>query len=230
MPQNILGVQQGEKDPYKITSAIRELVQRLGTMLATSSTDNALARYDGTAGSLQNSGVILDDSNNLTLPGLLTLTAGQIAFPATQNPSADANTLDDYEEGTWTPVLTFATPGDLNVVYSAQEGLYTKIGRLVTAVCTINTSTFTFTSASGNCNITGFPFANHATVRARSGTAQFQGVTKAGFTQMDLGMIGGQQLAIPAMSASATNVSAVTAANMPTGGTVIFSFTISYHT
>src|ERR1035437_2045665 len=29
--------------------------------------------------------------------------AGQIKFPASQNASSDANTLDDYEEGTWTP-------------------------------------------------------------------------------------------------------------------------------
>src|SRR4051794_8182039 len=28
---------------------------------------------------------------------------GQIKFPGTQNPSADANTLDDYEEQAWTP-------------------------------------------------------------------------------------------------------------------------------
>ena len=35
-----------------------------------------------------------------------------ITFPATQSASTNANTLDDYEEGTWTPVLTFATPGN----------------------------------------------------------------------------------------------------------------------
>src|SRR3990167_1606815 len=58
-------------------------------------------------------------------------TSGQIAFPATQNASADANTLDDYEEGTWTPVFTFATPGDLSVAYSTQQAIYTKIGRVV---------------------------------------------------------------------------------------------------
>lgn len=34
---------------------------------------------------------------------ILVVSAGQIAFPATQNPSAGANVLDDYEEGAWTP-------------------------------------------------------------------------------------------------------------------------------
>ena len=35
----------------------------------------------------------------------INLTGGQIAFPATAVPSADANTLDDYEEGTFTPTI-----------------------------------------------------------------------------------------------------------------------------
>ena len=50
-----------------------------------------------------------------------------ITFPATQVPSADANTLDDYEEGTFTPtVLTgFTSP-----TYTNQFGRYTKIGRI----------------------------------------------------------------------------------------------------
>jgi hypothetical protein len=53
-----------------------------------------------------------------------------ITFPATQVPSANANTLDDYEEGTWTPTLTYSgsTSG---VTYSEQTGNYTKIGNMV---------------------------------------------------------------------------------------------------
>jgi hypothetical protein len=51
-----------------------------------------------------------------------------ITFPATQSASSNANTLDDYEEGTWTP-----TQGaGLTVVGAfSSEGRYTKIGRLV---------------------------------------------------------------------------------------------------
>jgi hypothetical protein len=41
----------------------------------------------------------------ITSGGVLQLTQGQIKFPVTQVASADPNTLDDYEEGTWTPVL-----------------------------------------------------------------------------------------------------------------------------
>ena len=50
--------------------------------------------------------------------------AGQIRFPATQNASANANTLDDYEEGTWTPTGN-------GVTFAAASGSYTKIGRHV---------------------------------------------------------------------------------------------------
>jgi hypothetical protein len=51
-----------------------------------------------------------------------------IAFPATQSASSDANTLDDYEEGTWSPTLT---TGFTSPTYSVQRGTYTKIGRQV---------------------------------------------------------------------------------------------------
>jgi hypothetical protein len=62
-----------------------------------------------------------------TIP-TINLTGGQITFPATQSTSADANTLDDYEEGTWTPAVTsgYTTPG-----YGTRAGLYTKIGNVV---------------------------------------------------------------------------------------------------
>lgn len=58
------------------------------------------------------------------------LTGGQIAFPATQVPSAGANTLDDYEEGSFTPAIAFGG-ASVGVTYSVQTGTYTKIGRLV---------------------------------------------------------------------------------------------------
>ena len=53
-----------------------------------------------------------------------------IRFPATQSASSNANTLDDYEEGTWTT----SVPAALNITGtpSLTEGRYTKIGRLVT--------------------------------------------------------------------------------------------------
>lgn len=78
-----------------------------------------------------------------------------IAFPATQSASADANTLDDYEEGTWTIGLRGAvTAGSYTVV---GDGRYTKIGNLVTVAATINSMTVN-SAGSNYAQITGLPF------------------------------------------------------------------------
>lgn len=52
-----------------------------------------------------------------------TASGGQLPFPATQNASSNANTLDDYEEGDWTPSLGGTA------TYTSRFGKYTKIGR-----------------------------------------------------------------------------------------------------
>lgn len=102
-------------------------------------------------------------SASANIGGLLTVLGGQIKFPASQNASGDANTMDDYEEGTFTPTLTFATAGNVSVVYSARTGTYIKTGRIVQLDVVITTSTFTHTTSSGATNITGIPFALHGT-------------------------------------------------------------------
>ena len=75
--------------------------------------------------------------------GCLQLKSG-ITLPATQVASTDANTLDDYEEGTWTPTITASsgTPTTVTVNLAA----YTKIGRLVSVafeVTIVNVGTAT---------------------------------------------------------------------------------------
>jgi hypothetical protein len=80
-----------------------------------------------------------------------TFSLSGITFPATQVPSANANTLDDYEEGTWTPVLG----GFSSVTYSERLGSYIKIGRMVYAFWDMTISS---KSGSGNSTITGLPF------------------------------------------------------------------------
>jgi len=69
----------------------------------------------------------------LSASGLITATGGQIAFPATAVPSADPNTLDDYEEGTWTFDLQFGG-AKVDITYNASFtlGSYVKIGKQVT--------------------------------------------------------------------------------------------------
>ena len=77
-----------------------------------------------------------------------------ITFPATQSASTDANTLDDYEEGTWTP--SFSASGATFTYGSERGGWYTKIGRVVTVGFTLSTTARS--GGSGALAITGLPF------------------------------------------------------------------------
>lgn len=81
-----------------------------------------------------------------------------ITFPATQSASTDANTLDDYEEGTWTPTLTFGG-ASTGITYqtNGRQGTYVKIGKLVTATCYVYTSSTG--SETGTMRVAGLPFA-----------------------------------------------------------------------
>ena len=97
-----------------------------------------------------------------------------ITFPATQSASTDVNTLDDYEEGTFTPTLGGASSDPTSVTYVAQAGYYTKIGRLVTAVVQVGFTTYT--GGSGNFDVKGLPF----TVASISG-----GISPVGATQIE---------------------------------------------
>ena len=81
--------------------------------------------------------------------------AGQITFPATQNASADANTLDGYEEGTFTPGLTFGG-GSTGLTWLSQAAYYTKIGRVIFAQ--IQIALTAKGSSTGSAVITGLPF------------------------------------------------------------------------
>jgi hypothetical protein len=78
-----------------------------------------------------------------------------ITFPATQSASSDANTLDDYEEGTYTPAIQ-GTSTNPTVTYSIQKGQYTKVGNRV--FISFDVAWSAFTGGSGSLTIT-VPFA-----------------------------------------------------------------------
>lgn len=78
-----------------------------------------------------------------------------ITFPASQSASSDANTLDDYEEGTFTATLKGSTTDPTTPVTTT--GYYTKIGRQVSLV--IAFQNIITTGAAGNVSVTGLPFA-----------------------------------------------------------------------
>ena len=74
--------------------------------------------------------------------------------------SAAANELDDYEEGTWTPELTYETPGDLSVTYISRPASYVKVGSLVFIRGEVVLSAFTKGTATGDIRIDGLPFTS----------------------------------------------------------------------
>ena len=94
----------------------------------------------------------------LALQGGTSTAGAGIAFPATQVASTNANTLDDYEEGSWTPILKFGG-GTTGISYqtNGQQGTYVKIGRNVTVTCYIYT--VSTGSDTGNMTVAGLPFA-----------------------------------------------------------------------
>lgn len=97
--------------------------------------------------------VTLDSTGALILANTY---SNGIKFPASQVAVADANTLDDYEEGTFTPtVVGTSTAG--SGTYTAQVGRYTKVGNLVAFTVTLAWSAHTGT---GDIRISGLPFTS----------------------------------------------------------------------
>ena len=123
----------------------------------TISTDNAIVRFDGTSGKL-----IQKSTAGVTDAGFLT--ANGLTFPAVQVSSADVNTLDDYEEGTWTPnyMSNDIFSGDIAVTYvsNTTRGRYRKIGAVVFIEFSIVTASVTVTGATSDVlSVEGLPFA-----------------------------------------------------------------------
>lgn len=110
--------------------------------------------------------VTFDTGQRATFPSTISVgnttpatTGAGITFPATQSASSDANTLDDYEEVTWTPTVRGSSTAG-TTTYISQLGRATKIGRLVTVNFTVAISAMTGT---GNLWIEGLPYTGSAT-------------------------------------------------------------------
>jgi hypothetical protein len=98
----------------------------------------------------------------------IAVTTGGIKFPATQSASADANTLDDYEEGTWTPTLVCAGSGTATVASGNNTCRYTRVGNLVHIQGQFSVDAVS--SPLGDLSITGLPFTvNNNTAGEQSG-------------------------------------------------------------
>lgn len=86
--------------------------------------------------------------------GYMKLEAGRLEFPATQNASSNANTLDDYEEGTFTPTINLLG----TLTYSNRFGLYQKVGKFVRVQISLAVSSTDSTQDGSAMEIGGLPF------------------------------------------------------------------------
>ena len=121
-----------------------------------------------TVGSIQ-----VNTTSALYNAGDVQLNSNGVTFPATQSASGNANTLDDYEEGTWTPSWSGGLTG---VTYgSVRDGYYRKIGSVAHIWFGIMTNGLTVT-ASG-LSLTGLPFTA-ASGSGSNGTVNVWNVTR----------------------------------------------------
>lgn len=221
-------------------------LQDAGTLFATDNVEAALAEVMSdvnaieadyltssdwaSPGAIGSSTPAAGDFTTLSASGAISADGGQVAFPATQNASAGANTLDDYEEGTWTPVLSNTVPGDMSVAYTTQIGTYVKIGQTVNCSLTIVTSSFTWSTTSGAWSVTGIPFNGFAGGSGYNqvGALEFSGITKASYTNFTIELGNAASQFLIGASGSGQVLSNCLAADFPSGGTVRLIGTITY--
>ena len=181
--------------------------------------------------------IVLNGTSGITTPGIdasgtnkfaTTIGVGNatpaasgagITFPATASASSDANTLDDYEEGSWTPTITGSSTAGTGT-YQQQVGRYTKIGNLVTVVGHLEWSAHTGT---GNMRISNLPF----TILSLSdyyGSATFGYVANVTLTansvMIGLGNNSGTLIGLYSYPVGGGSISAV---SMDTAAQIIFS-------
>jgi len=127
----------------------------------------------GTAGTAITWTPILQAAKDKTiaLQGASSYSGTGISFPATQSASSDPNTLDDYEEGTWTPNFGGTTP-----TYSSQYGYYTKIGNTVNAWFDVSVTSI----GNGDGSVLrGLPFSNGVSIPSAGIITYYSGVNIA---------------------------------------------------
>jgi len=141
-----------------------------GELMTTGSKNTILGGFNGNQGGLDirtasNYIVLSDgdgnplistaDNQTVALEGAVPNAGTGITFPATQSASSNANTLDDYEEGTFTAAISTASG---TVSTTSTTGYYTKIGNQVSVRGYLNVSAVS--SPSGSSSITGLPFTS----------------------------------------------------------------------
>jgi hypothetical protein len=142
--------------------------------------------------------------------------------------TATGNVLNDYEEGTWTPVLG-GFGGTSGQTYSLQTGRYTKVGRQV--ICSFEATLTAVGTVTGNAIVSGLPFSSVSTsLNLDGGTTTIGFANNLATNQIFLtGYLNGAGAYsfITAIAAAGTLIGNITAANL-FGNTTRLSGTITY--
>jgi len=124
--------------------------------------------------------------------------------------TGSANYLDDYEEGTWTPVPTFG--GSTAGIAASVSGSYTKIGRQVNLYWTC---TFTnLGSATGEVSLGGVPFTSTNISHINSGFSYIHRLTLSSLTQLASSLDGGNEIKFRIAGINTGNASNLTSTNL----------------
>lgn len=125
----------------------------------------------------------------------------------------------------WTPVVSFSTPGDLSVSYVTQSAFYCRVGNVVSAHFVL-TCTPTFTTASGNLQISGLPFA---LAFPAIGECQFQAsIWPVGTTSIMLQGVNGQQYFVIGVNGTAAATAYLTTTQCTSGAALNITGSITY--
>ena len=125
--------------------------------------------------------ITMKEGQSLALDSAIPQTGTGITFPATQSASSDANTLDDYEEGTWTVNLRFGGTST-GITYYSRAGKYTKIGNSVVLAGSFYLDSKA--SNTGDADITGLPFTVTTSIIASPAALSTSEMTFTGYPQL----------------------------------------------
>jgi len=154
-------------------------------------------------------------SGTLTQQGLIDASgasAGQIKFPSTQNASTNANTIDDYSVGTWTPVIGGAT-STTGQTYTVQVGSYVKIGKLVWAQYKATLSAKG--TITGSIQIQGLPYTTHnVTNESGVGAISFASLATNWISVVAITVVNTTAAAVQGTQAAAASTTALAAGDI----------------
>ena len=201
------------------TSQLVDSSVSLAKLSATGTKDaTTFLRGDNTFAAAGLNGWSEDGANNNLLPA-----SASAGIYLGVNSATASNLLDDYEEGSWTPSFGSSSGSFGSLTFTGSGGRYTKIGNTVTVWCRANCSTTNIGTASGQFEITGFPFSSSSVFDMYAGSAWRGG--GAGPEPGNVQMLSNEAQASPTLNS--TN-QPLQVSNLASGGRNDFTITITY--